>query len=137
MRIGDVSSRLNRNATVQEGEKPTEEPLELINELESLYERLEVLISRINHTNNVTMCGDVTLADLLAKRDCLKGKISKLRSFLNNASSLTGKYYSKSEIKTYSSVSVTQMQKKVDDLSKEYRKLDDMIQEKNWTTELI
>ena len=136
-RIGEISLRLNRNATVQEGEKPTEEPLELINELESLYERLEVLISRINHTNNETMCGDVALTDLLAKRDCLKARINKMRSFLDSASNLTGRYYSKSEIKTYSTVSVAELQKKVDVLSKEFRELDEKIQETNWTTELI
>jgi len=136
-RIADIGLRLNRNATVQEGEEPTEDPLVLISEMESLYGKLEELISKINHTNNETMCGDVVLVDLLAKRDCLKSRINKLRSFLNNASNLTGKYYSKSEIKTYSTVSVSELQKKVDGLSKEFGELDEKIQETNWTTELI
>ena len=136
-KINDLGTRLNRNAKVQEGETPTEDPIELISEMEGLYERLEDLISRINRTNNETKCGDVTLTDLLAKRDCLKARINRLRSFLDNASDLTGRYYSKSEIKTYSTVSVVQMQKKVDALSKEFRELDEKIQETNWTTELI
>ena len=136
-RINDISLRLKRNAKVQEGEEPTEDPLVLINELENLYGKLEVLISRINHTNNQTICGDVALTDLLAKRDCLKSRINKLRSFLDNASNLTGMYYSKSEIKTYSTISVSELQKKVDSLSKEFRELDEKIQETNWTTELI
>jgi hypothetical protein len=136
-KINDLGIRLNRNAKVQEGETPTEDPIELISEMEGLYERLEDLISRINRTNNETKCGDVTMTDLLAKRDCLKARINRLRSFLDNASNLTGRYYSKSEIKTYSTVSVVQMQKKVDALSKEFRELDEKIQETNWTTELI
>lgn len=136
-RINDISSRLNRNAKVQEGEKPTEDPAELMREMEDLYEQLEKLISRINHTNNATKCGDDTLTDLLAKRDCLNSKISYLRSFLKEASNLTGNYYSKTEIKTHSTVPVPQIQKKVDALSKEFRELDDHIQEINWSVELI
>ena len=136
-RINDLSERLNRNAKVQEGEEPTEDPIVLMEEMESLYEKLETLVSRINHTNNVTKCGDVYLTDLLAQRDCLNGRITRIRSFLKNAGDLTGRYYSKAEIKTYSTVSVPQLQKKVDGLSKEYRLLDDKIQEINWTTELI
>lgn len=136
-RITNLAERLNRNAKVQEGEEPTEDPIALMEEMESLYEKLETLMTRINHTNNETKCGDVFLTDLLARRDCLGGKILKLRNFLKNASDLTGRYYSKAEIKTYSTVSVPQLQKKVDELSKEYRLLDDKIQEINWTTELI
>jgi len=136
-RITNLAERLNRNAKVQEGEEPTEDPIALMKEMESLYEKLEVLITRINHTNNETRCGEVFLTDLLARRDCLDGRINKLRSFLKNASDLTGRYYSKAEIKTYSTVSVPELQQKVDGLSKEYRLLDDKIQEINWTTELI
>ena len=43
-KINDISSRLNRNAKVQEGEKPTEDPAELMREMEDLYEQLEKLI---------------------------------------------------------------------------------------------
>lgn len=136
-RIKDLSERLNRNAKVQDGEEPTEDPIALMEEMERLFARLEELITRINHTNNVTKCGDVYLTDLLAKRDCLDDRISKLRCFLKHASDLTGGYYSKSEIKNYSTVPVADLQKKVDGLSKEYRLLDDKIQEINWTTELI
>ena len=136
-RIRDIDSRLIRNAKVQEGEKPTEDPAELMREMEGLYEQLEKLISRINHTNNATKCGDYTLTDLLAKRDCLGSKISNIRGFLKEASNLTGNYYSKTEIKTHSTVSVPQLQKKVDALSKEFRELDDHIQEINWSVELI
>ena len=53
-RIRDLSERLNRNAKVQEGEEPTEDPIALMEEMESLYEKLETLITRINHTNNET-----------------------------------------------------------------------------------
>ncbi len=136
-RISDIGERMNRNAKVQDGEKPMEDPLVLIAEMETLYVRLEKLISRINRTNNNTLCGEQTLTDILAKRDCLRQRIRIMRHFLGKASELTGTYYSRTEIKTYSTVPVAEMQKKVDDLSKEFRILDDKIQEINWTTELL
>ena len=58
-RIQELGGRLNRNAKVQEGEKPSEDPNELLEELNKDFARLEELIARINHTNNVTKKGDV------------------------------------------------------------------------------
>lgn len=136
-KLSSLGERMNRNAKVQEGEKPSEDPMELIQEMESIFERLEKLVARINHTNHETMRGDTSLLELLAKRDCLKGRINKMKSFIDTAGSLTGRYYSKTEIKTYSTVPVAEMQKKLDGLSKEFRLLDDEIQEINWTTELL
>lgn len=136
-RLRQLESRLNNNALVQEGEQPAEDPMELLKELEADYARLEELISAINRTNNSTEIeGGSTLSDLLAKRDCLKGKLSALRNFLSNASALVHRH-SASEIKIKSAVNVRQLQKQVDGLSKELRELEETIQEKNWTTELL
>ena len=135
-RISELGGRLNNNAKVQDGEKPSEDPKELLKELNKVFERLEELMARINHTNNETKSGDVTLTDLIAKRDCLKQKISIMRSFLDNASETVSRY-SKTEIKILSTVSVATLQKEVDKLSKELRETDETIQELNWTTELI
>ncbi len=136
-RIRQLESRLSNNAQVQEGETPAEDPMELLKELEADYARLEELISAINRTNNSTQAGEeATLSDLLARRDCLKGKLSTLRGFLDNASALVRRH-SVSEIKVKSTVDVRQLQKQVDGLSRELRELEETIQEKNWTTELI
>ena len=136
-RIRQLESRLNNNAQVQEGERPAEDPMELLKELDADYARLEELISAINFTNNYTQVDNkVTLSDLLAKRDCLKGKLSILRGFLDSASALVRRH-SVSEIKVKSTVDVRQLQKQVDGLSKELRELEEIIQEKNWTTELM
>ena len=136
-RIRQLEVRLNNNAQVQEGEQPAEDPVELLKELEADYARLEELISAINRTNNSTRLEDgATLSDLLAKRDCLKGKLSALRGFLSNASALVRRH-SASEIKVKSTVNVRQLQKQVDSLSKDLRELEETIQEKNWTTELL
>ena len=136
-RIRQLEDRLNNNAQVQEGEQPAEDPMELLKELDGDYARLEELISSINRTNNSTKLEDgTTLSDLLAKRDCLKGKLSILRGFLNSASSLIRRH-SVSEIKVKSTVDVRKLQKQVDGLSKDLRELEETIQEKNWTTELL
>ena len=130
-RIRQLESRLNNNAQVQE------DPMELLKELDGDYARLEELISAINRTNNSTAVeGGITLSDLLARRDCLKGRLSVLRSFLDSASALVRRH-SASEIKVKSTVNVRQLQKQVDGLSKDLRELEETIQEKNWTTELM
>ena len=136
-RIRQLEDRLNNNAQVQEGEQPAEDPMELLKELEADYARLEELVSAINRTNNSTRLEDgATLSDLLARRDCLKGRLSALRNFLSNASALVRRH-SASEIKVKSTVNVRELQKQVDSLSRDLRQLEETIQEKNWTTELL
>ena len=135
-RLRQLESRLNDNAQVQEGEQPAEDPAELLKELDEGYTQLEALISAINRTNNAIPAGEgVTLSGLLARRDCLKSKLSALRNFLGNASALVRRH-SVSEIKVKSTVNVRALQKQVDELSKQLRELDETIQEKNWTTEI-
>ncbi len=135
-RITELSTRLNNNAKVQEGEKPAEDPKALLEELNRDFVRLEELIARINHTNNVTEFEGKTLTDYIAKRDCLKQKITIMRSFLDRSSEKVARY-SKTEIKIMSTIEVADIQKEVDVLSKELRETDEKIQELNWTTELI
>lgn len=135
-RIAELGTRLNNNAKVQEGEKPAEDPKALLEELNRDFVRLEELIARINHTNNVTEFEGKTLTDYIAKRDCLKQKISMMRSFLDRSSEKVARY-SKTEIKIMSTIEVADIQKEVDALSKTLRETDEKIQELNWTTELI
>ena len=95
------------------------------------------LISAINRTNSTARTEDGrTLSDLLARRDCLKGKLGILRNFLENASALVRRR-TVGEIRIKSAVDVRALQKTVDGLSKELRELEETIQEKNWTTELL
>lgn len=135
-RIAELSTRLNNNAKIQEGEKPAEDPKALLEELNRDFVRLEELIARINHTNNVTEFEGKTITDYIAKRDCLKQKITIMRSFLDRSSEKVARY-SKTEIKIMSTIEVADIQKEVDVLSKELRETDEKIQELNWTTELI
>ncbi|MBE6542153.1 MAG: hypothetical protein E7672_06870 [Ruminococcaceae bacterium] len=135
-RIDVMQSRLCNNARVQDGEKPSEDPIKLLLELDSMTAQLEELIRRINLTNSSTMVGDTTITGLIAHRDCLSKKVTIIRNFLNSASQLWQRA-SRTEIIVKSSVSVDELQKTVDALSKELRETDTKIQAANWTTDLI
>lgn len=134
--IAQLRSHLNDNAKVQEGETPAEDPLRLIELLSAECEAYETLICRINLTNAATVFEGETLTALLARRDALSLELSIMRDFLRQASQRIDRY-SKTEIKIFSTVDVTAMQKTVDAKSKELRQLDAAIQKLNWTTTLI
>lgn len=135
-RLTELSTRLNQNAKVQEGDSPAEEPEALLRETDGVLLRLEELIARINLTNSRTVSEGVSLTEKLAKRDCLGKRITLMRSFLDAASARVDRY-SRTEIKVHSSVSVSALQQELDRLSKSLRELDEHIQELNWTTELL
>lgn len=135
-RIQQLSTRLSNNALVQEGEEPSEQPAQLLAELDGLMKRLCHLIASINLTNSVTVADGVTVTEMIAVRDCLSQKINIIRSFLFEASQL-GMRARGSEIIVKSTVNVSALQKNLDELSKEFREIDTKIQSVNWTTELI
>lgn len=134
-RLSELNRRLENNAKVQDGDQPAENPEALLTEMNQAFTRLEELIAHINLTNAKTVSGDATLTELLARRDCLKQRVNMMRSFLEAASAKVDRYSTK-EIKVTSTVSVSELQKQNDKLSKELRELDEKIQELNWTTEL-
>ena len=134
-RIGQLRSRLCLNARVQEGEKPSEDPEELLRELDALVSRLEELITRINLTNAETLVEGVSLTALIAKRDCLQKKTDILRGFISEASSLVNRA-TRSEIRIKSTVNVAEKRRELDSLAQELRQTDSRIQQLNWLTEL-
>ena len=135
-RIEQLKNRLDNNALVQEGEQPAENPAELLAELDGCISRLETVIAQVNHTNCVTVVEGETLTQLLARKDALVLRLSADRGLVGTAS-LTARRATRSEIKILSTVNVKEIQKRVDDLAKELRLLDNKLQQANWTTELI
>ena len=135
-RLSELGIRMNNNANFQEGDEPSESPKELMEELNRILGRLEELIFRINLTNSSTKKDGKTITELLAHRDCLKMRIQVMRNFLDSASSKVRRM-THSEIKVKSTISVPELQKEVDQMSKELRQCDEQIQEMNWTTELL
>ena len=135
-RLEQLKARVIRNAKVQEGDQPAEEPQGLLAEVERVARELAELVKRINRTNSATAFGDgLSLSDALAERDAL-GVRHRLYSELAQAASISQDRYSRSEVKYVSAVSVADAQQRADELAREYRSLDARIQELNWKAEL-
>ena len=136
-RVVQLKQRLLRNAKVQEGDQPAEDPNALVEELERVSDKLERLIRCINSTNSATTFeGAGTLSDALAVRDVIRLKQDIYRD-LAAAATVTQARYTKSEIKFKGTVNVAEMQRRADELARAYRELDARIQEANWRTELL
>lgn len=136
-RLAQMPSRLSNNATVQEGTKPTEDPLALLKETDSLLEQLREITTRINVTNSTVTDDDGTsLTALISRRDMLRKKVEILRGFANAAGNITPRR-TLTEIRILSTVDVAEIQKECDDISKSLRETDLKIQGLNWTKDLL
>lgn len=134
-RIEQLRSRLDSNALVQEGEKPAEEPEQLLRELDGCVERLEELMAKINRTNCETVMEGKTLTEMIARKDALLIRLSAYRDLVNTASQ-TARRATRSEIKIFSTIDVQDKQRMVDEMAKELRLLDNKLQATNWTVDL-
>src|SRR5437660_1454399 len=135
-RIEQLKQRLVRNAKVQEGERPAEDPAPLISQLNEAADALLRLIQQINATNAATeLESGKTISDAIAERDVLKVRHTVYRD-LAQAATITQDRLTKSEIKFKSTVSVADLQRQADDFAKQHRELDAKIQEANWLTDL-
>lgn len=132
--LEQLRARLLGCSSVQEGDEPPEDPVELLAMTRQLFEDLVVLIGRINRTNVMTpFASEGSLADAIIRREHL----IKEREILKELANATVKWlprYSKSEIRLVSTVDVKEMRKQMDRISLRYRELDVKIQETNWTT---
>lgn len=111
-RIEQIEGRLLRNAKVQEGETPAEDPQALLAELSDLVRQLETLMRRINETNAALTDAGETMTALLARRDCLRLYVQALRRFCAEASE-TVMRGTRSEVVVRSAVDVRRLQKTI------------------------
>lgn len=135
-KLNRMEERLRCNVTVQEGEKPAEDPNALMEELDRDVQHLNRLIAQINLTNCMTVVEGKTITEWISDRDCLKVQLSAYQDVVREASNLSGRA-TRTEIKILSAVNVREIQKKVDRLSGELRRVDNRIQSANWSSELI
>jgi len=135
-RLENLKERLLLSAKVQEGDPPPEDPIQLIEEVELVSSQLLNLIQRINATNSVTkLAKGLTISNAIAQRDVLV-KRWHIYKVLADKATITQDRYSKSEVRFESTVNVSDIRKKADDLARQYRDLDARIQEANWANEL-
>lgn len=134
-RLEQLKARLLRNAKVQEGETPAEDPVELRSEFEAVAADLVQLIRRINLSNAEAFVAGRTMTQALAERDILKQRHGLYRN-LAEAATITQSVSTRSEVRFKSTVNVAEVQKTADAVAKELRELDARIQEANWLIEL-
>ena len=102
-RLEQLKGRLLDNAKMQENERPSEDPKLLLKELDRLSDELFRLILAINLTNSSAKFENVSLTEMIAKKDTLSQKASVLREFAKSASQKVD-LYSNSEIKILSTL---------------------------------
>lgn len=135
-KVESLTDRIQRNAQVQEGDEPSENPQDLIGELDAAFDDLARLIQQINKTNARTSLQTGTLADALAERDTLKLKYRAYNRLVQRASEREHRY-SRSEIRMVPMLNVSDLQRQVDALAQRYRILDSQIQALNWEVDLL
>lgn len=135
MRIEQLKVRLLNNTKVQEGDKPSEQPADLMKELDTCLVQLEEMIYRINATNMKTVKDGRTLTEMMAERDVLGKRLQVLREVFDRASQSQDRY-GRNEIRYVTTIDVPALRKQIDTYSQQLRKLDMEIQTLNFSTEL-
>ena len=135
-KIDELRRRLGSNLLVQEGEEPAEDPAALLEELDAAVERLETLMAAINLTNSRSRVEGQTLTEIIARKDALMLKLSAYRDLVYEAGQSTSRARG-TEIRVRPVLKAAQLQKSVDAMAKELRRLDNLLQETNWKVKLI
>ncbi|MEZ4454226.1 MAG: DIP1984 family protein [Nannocystaceae bacterium] len=136
-KMEELKLRLYQNAQTQEDLPPTEQPLELLAELEAAVQRFEELVARINATNSATRLADgLTLGRAILRKDMLRYTHLVLTNLADKATP-SQQRYSQREIKQVPAVNVTEIRRRADEVAREARLLDARIQEANWQIEVL
>ena len=135
-KVENLQSRILANIKVQDKDKPLENPQELIDEAFRTSEQLCDLIKQINACNNsAKLPTGQTISEAIVERDMLLKKRNLLASIASRA--LESDYrLTHTEVKMNVVVSVKDIQKQIDNLSKQFRELDAQVQALNWTVDL-
>ncbi len=133
--IESLRERIARNVLLQEGDTPTEEPEQLIEQINTAIEEFQRLATRINRANQRSPLGDGrTLSDALAHRDALVAQHAVCTHAIEHCQ--RDSRYSAREIKWVSHLSVAELYARANQVSRQIRELNARIQEANWRTEI-
>ncbi|MFI5926595.1 DIP1984 family protein [Micromonospora sp. NPDC051543] len=139
-RAEQLRSRITASARFQEGETPAEDASVLLAEAGEVLGELESLIRQINRTNAATTVDGVgTLTDALARRDVLRLRHSVVTSAADAAAGEGQRGYRqlRSELKMVPALPVAELRRQADDLARQLREVDTLIQRTNWEVELL
>ncbi|MGC4856560.1 DIP1984 family protein [Micromonospora sp. DT4] len=139
-RAEQLRARITASARYQEGEAPAEDASALLSEVGEALGELESLIRQINRTNaTTTVDGGATLTDALARRDVLRLRHSVVTSAADAAAGEGQRGYRqlRSELKMIPALPVAELRRQADDLARQLREVDTLIQRTNWEVELL
>lgn len=131
-----LRSRLKDCIRVQEGDEPTEDADQVIQELDQTLGELRNLIYRINQTNTNAVVDGRNLTSLLAERDTLSMRTKTLYEGLKHLTEREERY-GRMEIKYVRMVDAKEFRKRHDQSAARLRELDLKIQALGWSTDLI
>lgn len=138
-RAEQLRARVAASARYQEGETPAEDAAALLDEAAQVLGELESLIRRINRTNAATSVEGGTLTDALARRDVLRLRHRVVVSAAEAAAGdgQRGFRQLRSELKMIPALPVAQLRGQADDLARQLREVNTVIQRTNWEVELL
>jgi len=131
---GNLKHRIVANSQVQEGDEPSENPNDLIAELEEVEQELLVVTGDLTYWNYETYVGHTRLIELITEREMWKAREISYRDFANQGQ-VSRDRFSRNEIKFISCIDVKDMQRKADEAAKKARALNALIQRTNILTE--
>jgi len=139
-RMGEVKSRAVRCARYQEGEEPQESAIQLLDRYLALARRLRELTVRLNTTNLSTVLPNgISVTAAIARRDVLsvtRKTVSEVADAAGPESDRYGFGRRRSELASKTDLNVPDLRRQADDLAREFRELDNMIQASNFSTDL-
>jgi hypothetical protein len=137
-RAEQLRARVTGSARYQEGETPAEDAAALLAEAGEVLGELESLIRRINRTNAATPVDGGTLTDALARRDVLRLRHSIVTAAADAAAGEGQRGYRqlRSELKMIPALPVADLRRQADDLARQLREVDTLIQRTNWEADL-
>jgi hypothetical protein len=138
-RVAQLRTRVVASARYQEGEAPAEDPASLLAEAGEVFGELEELIRRINRTNAATSVDGGSLTDALARRDVLRLRHALVTSAADAAAGegQRGFRQLRSELKMIPALPVAELRRQADDLARQLREVDTLIQRTNWEVDLL
>ncbi|WP_328852159.1 DIP1984 family protein [Micromonospora globbae] len=138
-RVAQLRTRVVASARYQEGEAPAEDPASLLAEAGEVLGELEELIRRINRTNAATSVDGRSLTDALARRDVLRLRHALVTSAADAAAGegQRGFRQLRSELKMIPALPVAELRRQADDLARQLREVDTLIQRTNWEVDLL
>ncbi len=136
IKLDKLKHRAINNVKIQEGDSVDEDPSVLMEEIETVINKINTLVKQINASNSKTQLKDGrTLTEALADREAIMLQKNTIEAIVESAV-IKRDRFTRSEVKYINTVNVRELQKKIDDLSGKFRRLDTQIQEMNWMTEI-